>query len=52
MAKLQDMFTQARRAQSGGSIGFLGKNKTESKAHEPPSSLSFPRSLLVALRPL
>ncbi len=31
MAKLQDMFTRARRAQSGGSIGFLGKNKSESK---------------------
>ena len=29
MAKLSDMFTQARRAQSGGSMGFLGKNRTE-----------------------
>jgi hypothetical protein len=31
MAKLQDMFTQARRAQGGGSIGFLGKSKAEAK---------------------
>ena len=33
MAKLQDMFTQARRAQGGGGIGFLGKSRPESKAH-------------------
>lgn len=31
MAKLRDMFTQARRAQSGGGMGFLGKNRSESK---------------------
>lgn len=31
MAKLQDMFTQARRAQTGGGMGFLGKNKSEIK---------------------
>ncbi len=31
MAKLQDMITQARRAQSGGGMGFLGKNKSEIK---------------------
>jgi hypothetical protein len=31
MPKLQDMFTQARRAQSGGGMGFLGKNKNETK---------------------
>lgn len=31
MAKLQDMFRQARRAQSGGGMGFLGKNKGEMK---------------------
>jgi hypothetical protein len=31
MSKLQDMFTQARRAQSGGGMGFLGKSKTELK---------------------
>ena len=27
MAKVHDMFTQARRAQSSGGIGFVGKNK-------------------------
>src|SRR6266496_5834392 len=27
MAKLHDMFTQARRAQSSGGIGFVGRNK-------------------------
>ena len=32
MAKLQDMFSQARRAQNGGGIGFLGKSKAEAKA--------------------
>ena len=32
MAKLQDMFTQARRAQSSGGMGFLGKNRSEAKA--------------------
>jgi hypothetical protein len=31
MPKLQEMFTQARRAQGGGNIGFLGKNKSETK---------------------
>ncbi len=31
MAKLSDMFLQARRAQSGGGMGFLGKNKGEFK---------------------
>ena len=31
MAKLHDMFTQARRAQSGGSLGFVGKNKPTTK---------------------
>lgn len=31
MAKLVDMFMQARRAQSGGGMGFLGKNKGEFK---------------------
>lgn len=31
MAKLQNMFTQARRAKSGGNMGFLGKNRSESK---------------------
>ncbi len=31
MAKLQDLFTQARRAQSSGGMGFLGKNRSEFK---------------------
>lgn len=31
MAKLSDMFTGARRTQSGGGIGFLGKNRPEVK---------------------
>lgn len=43
MAKLQDLFTQARRAQSGGGIGFLGKNRAESKAHTAALVVAFPR---------
>ncbi len=31
MSKLQDMFTQARRARGGSGIGFLGKTKAEIK---------------------
>src|SRR5947209_16178950 len=31
MAKLIEMFAQARRAQSGGGIGFIGKNKSAAK---------------------
>jgi hypothetical protein len=31
MSKLLDMFTQARRAQSGSGIGFLGKNRSDLK---------------------
>jgi hypothetical protein len=31
MAKLKDMFSQAQRAQSGGGMGFLGKNKSDFK---------------------
>ena len=31
MAKLHDMFNQARRAQSGGSLGFVGKSKPMTK---------------------
>ncbi len=31
MAKLHDMFTQVRRAQSSGGIGFVGKNKPITK---------------------
>ena len=33
MAKLQDLFTQARRTQGSGGMGFRGKNRIESKAH-------------------
>ncbi|TMC20183.1 MAG: hypothetical protein E6J34_13470 [Chloroflexi bacterium] len=43
MAKLQDMFTRARRAQSVGGIGFLGKGKSESKAHFAAIVVKFPR---------
>jgi hypothetical protein len=43
MAKLQDMFTQARRAQSGGGIGFIGKNKSESKPHSAAIVAEFPQ---------
>jgi hypothetical protein len=32
MAKLSDMFKQARRSQNGAGIGFLGKSKPETKA--------------------
>ncbi len=31
MSKLLDMFTSARRAQSGSGMGFLGKNRSETK---------------------
>lgn len=31
MSKLLDMFTQVRRAQSGGGMGFVGKSKTATK---------------------
>lgn len=31
MAKLQEMFKQARRAKNGGGMGFLGKNKADTK---------------------
>src|SRR5436189_1994319 len=31
MSKLLDMFAQARRAQRGSGIGFLGKNRQETK---------------------
>lgn len=41
MAKLQDLFSQARRAQNGGSMGFLGKNKAESKAHAAALVIEF-----------
>ncbi|HLI87188.1 MAG TPA: hypothetical protein VKV37_00785 [Ktedonobacteraceae bacterium] len=42
MAKLQDMFTQARRGQSGGGIGFLGKSRTESRPHAAALVVEFP----------
>lgn len=42
MAKLSDMFTQARRAQNGGSMGFLGKNRTEVKPRAAALVVEFP----------
>ncbi len=42
MAKLQDLFSQARRTQSGGGMGFLSKNKTESKPHAASLVVEFP----------
>ena len=42
MAKLQDLFSQARRAQSGSGIGFLGKSKPESKPHAASLVVEFP----------
>lgn len=42
MAKLQDLFTQARRAQSSGGMGFLGKGKAEEKARAAALVVSFP----------
>jgi hypothetical protein len=42
MAKLQELFTQARRGQSGGGMGFLGKNKTEIKARSAALVVNFP----------
>src|SRR5689334_6323105 len=43
MAKLQDLFTQARRAQSGGGMGFLGKNKGETKPRAAALVVAFPQ---------
>ena len=43
MAKLQDLFRQAQRAQNSGAIGFLGKNKAESKAHAAALVVEFPK---------
>ena len=43
MAKLQDLFKQAQRSQNSGSIGFLGKNKTEFKAHAAALVVEFPK---------
>ncbi|GHO45118.1 hypothetical protein [Ktedonospora formicarum] len=42
MAKLQDLFTQARRARSGSGMGFLGKSRAESKAHAAALVVEFP----------
>jgi hypothetical protein len=41
MAKLQDMFSQARRAQSNGGMGFLGKNRNETKARSAAIVVEF-----------
>lgn len=43
MAKLQDLFTQARRTQGGGGLGFLGKNRGESKPHAAALVVAFPQ---------
>jgi hypothetical protein len=42
MAKLQDLFSQARRTQSGGGMGFLSKARTESKPHVASLVVEFP----------
>lgn len=41
MVKLQDLFTQARRTQSGGGMGFRGKSREESKAHAAALIVAF-----------
>jgi hypothetical protein len=43
MAKLQELFTQARRGQSGGGMGFLGKNRNEVKARSAAIVVDFTR---------
>src|SRR5438128_9652417 len=43
MAKLHDMFTQARRGQSGGGMGFLGKNKAETRPRAAAVVVEFPQ---------
>src|SRR5436305_14648651 len=42
MAKLHDMFTQARRAQSSSGIGFVGKNKAITKPRAAALVVEFP----------
>lgn len=42
MSKLLDMFTQARRAQAGGGMGFLGKAKSEIKPRAAAIVVSLP----------
>lgn len=44
MTKLQELFTQARRGQSGGGMGFLGKNKAEVKARSAALVVDFPHA--------
>jgi len=41
MSKLIEMFAQARRAQSGGGIGFIGKNKPATKPRAAAVVVSF-----------
>ncbi len=43
MVKLHDMFTQARRGQSGGGMGFLGKNRAETKPRAAAIVVAFPQ---------
>ncbi len=43
MAKLHDIFTQARRGQSGGGMGFLGKNRAETKPRAAAIVVEFPQ---------
>lgn len=43
MAKLQDLFTRARRTQGGGGMGFLGKNRASAKAHTAALVVEFPQ---------
>lgn len=43
MAKLHDMFTQARRGQSGGGMGFLGKSRTETRPRAAALVVEFPQ---------
>ncbi|MBE3560229.1 MAG: hypothetical protein IMW89_13550 [Ktedonobacteraceae bacterium] len=43
MAKLQELFTQARRTQSRGGIGFLGRSGNESRAHAAALVVAFPQ---------
>ena len=42
MAKLQELFTQARRGQSGGGMGFLGKSKADVKPRSAVLVVDFP----------
>src|SRR5215471_8862402 len=44
MAKLHDLFTQARRAQSSGGIGFVGKNKPITKPRAAALIVELPDS--------